>query len=103
PIPATQPSTIATLYTLSSGTGYGEESMSAHHREEPRRVPGHRARLLVPLDAGEALEVVDRVVHLRTPPCVHGEGGAASDEVLLQSADPRGAGLAACGVAVTRV
>src|SRR5699024_8481596 len=37
PIPATQPSTIATLYTLSGGTGYGELSISqptsqrAHH------------------------------------------------------------------------
>src|SRR5699024_8177134 len=103
PIPAIQPSTIATLYTLSGGTGYGEESMSAHHREEPRRVPGHRARLLVPLDAGEALEVVDRVVHLRTPPSVHVHGVAALDELLLQRDDPAGAGLPAFGVDLARV
>src|SRR5699024_9027131 len=102
-IPATQPSTIATLYTRKGGTGYGEESMSAHHREEPRRVPGHRARLLVPLDAGEALEVVDRVVYLRTPPSVLVHGVAALDELLLQRDDPAGAGLPAFGVDLARV
>src|SRR5699024_6460560 len=103
PIPATQPSTIATLYSLNGGTGYGLLSMSAHHREQPGGVPGHRARLLVPLDAGEALEVVDRVVHLRTPPSVHVHGVAALDELLLQRDDPAGAGLPAFGVDLARV
>src|SRR5699024_8024155 len=103
PSPCSAPSIITSVHDHSRGTGYGEESMSAHHREEPRRVPGHRARLLIPLDAGEALEVVDRVVHLRTPPSVHVHGVAALDELLLQRDDPAGTGLPALGVDLARV
>src|SRR5699024_6269321 len=55
PIPATQPSTIATLYPLSSGTGYGEDSMSVHHREQPGGEPGSRPDLAVLGESGEAL------------------------------------------------
>src|SRR5699024_5184862 len=54
-IPATQPSTIATLYTRKGGTGYGEESMSAHHREQPGGEPGSRPDLAVLRESGEAL------------------------------------------------
>src|SRR5699024_12711767 len=40
PIPATQPSTIATLYTLSEGTGYGEESISQPTSQSAYQVTG---------------------------------------------------------------
>src|SRR5699024_6481802 len=55
PTPAIQPSTIATLYTLNGGTGYGEESMSVHHREQPRRVKRRRTDFPIGSESGEAL------------------------------------------------
>src|SRR5699024_6932699 len=39
-IPATQPSTIATLYTLNGGTGYGELSISQPTSQSAYQVTG---------------------------------------------------------------
>src|SRR5699024_9210286 len=55
PIPAIPPSTIATLYTLSSRTGHGQESMPAHHREQPGGEPGSLPDLAVLRKSGKAL------------------------------------------------
>src|SRR5699024_5481160 len=95
PIPATQPSTIATLYTLSEGTGYGEESMSAHHREQPGGEPGSRPDLAVLRKSGEALQVLRGLLCRVAVAAINGEGVAARVHARLPGLESLRTGLGA--------
>src|SRR5699024_7597656 len=95
PIPATPPRTIATLHTLSEGTGYGEESMSAHHREQPGGEPGSRPDLAVLHESGEALQVLRRVLRRVAVAAINGEGVAARVHARLPGLESLRTGLGA--------